>query len=107
VPGAGRFFVSVGDLLLSLILGAAALALSLFFLPDTTLKLHRWARSIGDTPLSAVWPPHYEGVMRAITDERLIVYMGFVLASRIVVGLIMLLGSRWIAGRGRQEDALL
>jgi len=43
-------------------------------------------------------------VLRALTDERLIVYMGFVLATRILVGLLFLLGSRWIGGKPAREE---
>jgi hypothetical protein len=103
VPGAGRFFLSLGSVLLSLLLGAVALALSLFFFPDATLQLYRWARSVSETLLPASWPPHHERVLRAVADERLIVYMGFVLSARIAVGLVALLVSRWIGSRNGRD----
>ena len=102
MPGVGRFFLSLGSVLLSLVLGAAALALALFFFPDTTLQLHRWARSMGEMLLPASWPPHHERVLRAVADERLIVYMGFVMVARIVVALAALPVSRWIEARKRR-----
>ena len=104
VPRTARFFLSLGNVFLSLVLGAAALAFSLFFFPEATLQLYKWARTLGETLLSGVWPAHYEPVLRALADERLIVYMGFVLATRSIVGLLLLLGSRWIAGKPAHEE---
>jgi hypothetical protein len=104
VPTTARFFLSLGNLFFSLILGAAALGLSLLFFPDATLQLYKWARSVGETLLSGAWPAHYERVLRALADERLIVYMGFVLTTRIIVGLLILVGSRWLGGKPGQQE---
>jgi len=104
VPRTARFFLSLGNVLFSLVLGAVALAFSLFFFPAATLQLYKWARTVGETLLSGAWPAHYDPVLRALTDERLIVYMGFVLATRILVGLLFLLGSRWIGGKPAREE---
>jgi hypothetical protein len=41
-------------------------------------------------------------VLRALVDERQIVYMGFVLATRILVGIIIALGYKLLGGRGDQ-----
>jgi hypothetical protein len=99
VPAAGRFLLSICGVFFWLALGAAALAASLFLFPDATLQLYRWSRSVGETLSSGSWPAHHERVLRAVADERLIVYMGFVMAARIVVGVVMLLASRWIGAR--------
>ena len=104
MPRTARFFLSLGDVCFSLVLGAVALALSLFFFPEATLQLYKWARTVGETLLSGVWPARYDPVLRALADERLIVYMGFVLATRIVVGLLLLFGSRWIGGKPAREE---
>jgi hypothetical protein len=101
-----RFFLSVGNVFFSLILGAVALAFALFFFPDATLQLYKWARSVGETLLSGTWPPHYERVLRALADERLIVYMGFVLATRVIVGLAIMIGAWWFGGRKPQQGEL-
>ena len=104
VPRTARFLLSLGNVLFSLVLGAVGLAFSLFFFPEATLQLYKWARAVGETLLSGVWPAHYDPVLRALADERLIVYMGFVLATRIIVGLLFLLGSRWIGGKPTREE---
>jgi hypothetical protein len=85
-----RFFLPLGTVAASLILGAVVLGVFLYYLPDATLQLFRWAGAIRETVVSGYWPARYEGVIRALTDERQIVYMGFVLATRIAMGLLML-----------------
>ena len=90
----GRFFVSIGNVLFSLILGAVALGLGLFYFPDATLRLFRWAGSVREALVSGNWPVGYD-----LVDERQIVYMGFVLATRILVGLIII-GAK-LAGSSR------
>lgn len=97
-----RFFLSLGNVLFSLVLGAVALGFGLFFFPDAILRLFRWAGSVRETVIADNWPPRYEGVLRALADERQIVYMGFVLASRALVGLLLLLAVR--LGGGREPE---
>jgi hypothetical protein len=104
VPRTGRFLLSLGNVFFSLVLGAVALAFSLFFFPAATLQLYKGARAVGETLQSGAWPAQYEPVLRALADERLIVYMGFVLATRIAVGLMVLLGSKWIGAKPAREE---
>ena len=61
-----------------------------YYFPDATLLLFKWAGSIRESVVGGYWPARYEVVMRALVDERQIVYMGFVLATRIIVGLLMM-----------------
>jgi hypothetical protein len=102
---AARFFLSLGNVFFSLILGALALGFFWFYFPDTTLQLFKWAGSIRESVISGNWPARYEVVMRALVDERQIVYMGFVLATRIVVGLLIMLVSRMM-GNSQQEFSI-
>ena len=104
MPRTARFLLSLGNVLLSLVLGAVALAFCLFFFPAATLQLYKGARAVGETLLSGGWPAQYEPALRALADERLIVYMGFVLATRIAVGLVVLLGSKWIGAKPAREE---
>ena len=104
MPRTARFLLSLGNVLFSLVLGAVALAFALFFFPAATLQLYKGARAVGEALLPATWPAQYEPVLRALTDERLIVYMGFVLAARIAVGLLVLLGSKWIGAKPAREE---
>ena len=59
--------------------------------PDWTLQLFKWAGTIRESLISGTWPARYEVVLRALVDERQIVYMGFVLATRIIVGVLIML----------------
>ena len=63
------------------------------------LQLFRWAASIRDWVVLANWPPQYEVALRFFVDERQIVYVGFVLASRIIVGLLIILVARMLGRR--------
>jgi hypothetical protein len=94
-----RFFLSLGNVFFSLILGAVALGFFWFTFPDWTLQLFRWAGSIRESVISGNWPARYEVVLRARVDERQIVYMGFVLVTRVLVGLVIAAGARLVGGR--------
>jgi len=98
-----RFFLSLGNVFFSLILGAVALGFGLFYFPDATLQLFKWAGFVREALLSGNWPARYEVVLRALVDERQIVYMGFVLASRILVGLLILLGYK-LSGASHEPE---
>jgi hypothetical protein len=90
-----------------LILGAVALGVFWYYLPDTTLQLFKWAGSIRETVVSGYWPARYEIVIRALVDERQIVYMGFVLATRIIMGLLLLPLYRKKADQSAETGPLL
>jgi hypothetical protein len=98
-----RFLLSLGNVFFSLILGAVALGFGLFYFPDTTLRLFKWAGSIREALISGAWPARYEVMLRALVDERQIVYMGFVLATRILVGLLIVLAYRLVGGGHEPE----
>jgi hypothetical protein len=98
-----RFFLSLGNVFFSLILGAVALGIGLFYFPDATLQLFKWAGSIREALISGTWPARYEVVLRALVDERQIVYMAFVLASRFLVGLVIMLAYKLTGGRHEPE----
>jgi hypothetical protein len=94
-----HFFLSLGNVFFSLILGAVALGFFWFYFPEATLQLFRWAASIREGIVSGNWPARYEVVIRALVDERQIVYMGFVLATRIIVGILIALVSRMFGNK--------
>jgi len=99
-----RYFLSLGNVFFSLILGAIAFGFFWLYFPDVTLQLFKWAGSLRESLISSAWSARYEVALRLFVDERQIVYMGFVLATRIVVGLLILFGSRWIGSKpGREE----
>jgi hypothetical protein len=85
-----RFLLPLVSVALSLIVGAVALGLFWSHFPDTTLHLFRGAGAIREAIFAGNWPTRYEAVSRGLLDERLIVYMGFVIAARLVFGLLLL-----------------
>jgi hypothetical protein len=101
-----RFFLSLGNVFFSLILGAVALGFFWFYFPDWTLTLFKWAGSIREGIVSGNWPARYEVVIRALVDERQIVYMGFVLATRVVVGILIMLMYKLIGRKPEPEYPL-
>ena len=98
-----RFFLSLGNVFFSLILGAVALGFFWFYFPDWTLQLFKWAAAIRESLISGTWQVRYEVVLRALVDERQIVYMGFVLATRIVVGVLIVLALKMFGRRPEEE----
>jgi hypothetical protein len=100
---AARYFLSLGNVVFSLILGALGLGFFLFYFPDATLQLFKWAGGIREWLASGNWPARYEVVIRALVDERQIVYVGFVLATRILVGLLIMLTYKLIGQRVEPE----
>lgn len=103
---AARFLLSLGNVFFSLILGAVALGCSLYFFPDSTLSLFRAAGALRETLISGISPARYDAMVRTVVEERQIVYMGFVLAARFVVGLLMLLFARLVSRRTEPEYLL-
>jgi hypothetical protein len=99
-----RFFLSLGDVFFSLLLGALAFGFFWLCFPDVTLQLFKWASLLRDGLLSAAWLSRYEATLRFFVDERQIVYMGFVLVTRIIVGLLIALVTRFTGGRPEREE---
>ena len=97
-----RFFLSLGNVFFSLLLGAVALGFFWLYFPDLTLQLFKWAGTLHESLLSSAWSARYEVALRLFVDERQIVYMGFVLATRILVGIIIALFYKAFGGRGEQ-----
>jgi hypothetical protein len=99
----GQFLLSLGHVLFSMIAGALALAIVWIYLPSVALPLFRWATTIRDWVILANWPPRYEAAVRFFFDEHQIVYLGFVVASRILVGVVAILFAKWLARRPEPE----
>lgn len=84
-----RFFLSLGNVAFSLILGALALAFCWFTFPEFTLAIFKYAGNFREWVFDQGMSAKYEVMVRALVDDRQIVYMGFVLISRIVVSLVI------------------
>ncbi len=84
-----RQLLSLGNVALSLVLGVAALILSAAFFPDFTLTLMKGAAGVKERVVSMTGHSQYELIARTVLHESSILLMGFTLASRIVVGLLL------------------
>ena len=84
-----RYFLSLGNVFFSLILGAFALAVCWYYFPEFTLSLFKYASSLREWIFSQGMSAKYEIMMRALVDDRQVVYMGFVLFSRLMVSLLL------------------
>ena len=94
-----RYFLSLGNVAVSLILGVIALIACYALYPNLTLSLFKGAQGIKEWIVSLTGNPQYEIIGRTVLHESSIVLMGFTLLSRIVVGAVIALGSRIIHGR--------
>jgi hypothetical protein len=81
--------LSLGNVAVSLFLGVAALVLTFAFLPQFTLGLMRGAAGLKEQVVSLTGNPQYEIIARTVLHESSILLMGFTLAARIVVGIIL------------------
>jgi hypothetical protein len=98
-----RYFLPLGNVAASLVLGAVVFGVFWYYFPDATLVLFKWAGSVREAAVGGYMPSRYEVVVRALVDERQIVYMGFVIATRIIVGLLLLPVYKWIDGKSEEE----
>jgi hypothetical protein len=98
-----RYVLSIGNVVSSLIVGAVAFGYFWIYLPEVMLYPFRWAASLREGLLLMNWPPHYDIAIRFFIDERQIVFLGFVLMSRVVLGFLLMLGAR-IFGRRSEPD---
>jgi hypothetical protein len=98
-----RFFLSLGNVFSSLILGALLFGFFWIYVPSASLQLFKWASALREWIFLGNWPPQYEVALRFFVDERQIVYLGFVLATRILVGILIVLVYK-LFGRKTQEE---
>jgi hypothetical protein len=81
--------LSFGNVAVSLFLGVAALVLTFAFYPQFTLGLMRGAAGIKEQVVSLTGNPQYEIIARTVLHESSILLMGFTLAARIVMGIVL------------------
>ncbi len=83
-----RILLSVGNIIFSLILGALLMALVAIYSPETLSALLGWAHSfkslITGTGLSA----KYNIWLELLLDERQLLFMGFTVLARLLLGIL-------------------
>ncbi len=85
-----RIFLSAGNILLSLILGAFLMALVAVYSPETLSVLLAWARSFKSLITGTGLDAKYNIWLELLLDERQLVFMGFTIFARIVIGIVTL-----------------
>ena len=96
-PFTTRYFLSLGNVAFSLVLGVMALVLTFAFFPSFTLSLMRGAAGIKEQIVSMTGNPQYEIIARTVLHESSILLMGFTLLARILVGLVVTMFARMTA----------
>jgi hypothetical protein len=94
-----RFVASFWNVFVSLILGAVAMGLFWFYLPDEFVRLQRSAAVVREWIAAHAWSTRTETIIRFLLEDRLLLMMSFVLAMRLVLGLLFL-PIRALFGRG-------
>jgi hypothetical protein len=99
-----RILLSAGNILLSLILGALLMALVAVYSPETLSVLLAWARSFKSLITGTGLDARYNIWLELLLEERQLLFMGFTIFARILLGLITLPFARVFA-RMRQRSA--
>jgi hypothetical protein len=98
-----RYFLSLGNVAVSLFLGALLFALCAIYNPVLLETIFGYAAIIRDRFLTMISNDHLRVVLRPVVHESSIVLMMFTLLSRIVVGAFIALGA-WFIGLIRGDD---
>ena len=85
-----RVFFSIGNIVVSLLLGAVLLALVGVHSPETLSASLRWAHSVKEIITGTALDPHYNVWIEFLLDDRQLVFMFYVVLARIILGLVML-----------------
>lgn len=83
-----RVIFATSNILLSLILGALALAFVGINSPETLSMMIGWARSLKGTITSLGIKPQYNIWLELLLEERQLLFMFFTIAARIVLAII-------------------
>ena len=92
-----RLLMSTGNIFLSLVLGAIALAFVGYNDPEMLSYLLGWARSLKAMITGLGLDPKYNIWLELLLEERQLLFMGFTIAARILLSFVtgfvaMLLG---------------
>lgn len=98
-----RYFLSLGNVAFSLVLGVLAIALCAMFYEDTALQLLKLAGGLREWIFARITSPKMEFVARLVLHESAIMLMGFTMLSRIVVGAVITFFAWLFTGRVHAE----
>ena len=97
-PFTTRYFLSLGNVAISLVLGVLLFGFSWLFYPNFTLSLLKGADTLKQWLVASTGNPQHEIIGRTVLHESSIVLMGFTLAARVLVGGVIVLFDK-LAGR--------
>jgi hypothetical protein len=98
-----RLLMSTGNVLLSLVLGAIAIAMVGIHYPETLSMLLGWAREMKLFITSRGLEPKYNIWVELLLEERQLLFMGFTIAARIVLSLLTGIIGLILTGSGKQQ----
>lgn len=99
-----RYFLSLGNVAISLFLGALLFALCAIYNPEMLERIFGYAGAIRDWFLSMISNPQIRVLLRPVVHESSIVLMLFTLISRVIVGAFIALVA-WFVGLVRGDDS--
>lgn len=85
-----RFVGSFSYLFFSLILGLVVMGVFWYYLPDEFVQLQRSASTVRDWIVGRPWSARTESIIRFLLEDRQLLLIGFVLATRVLLGLLVL-----------------
>ena len=83
-----RILLSTGNILLSLILGAMLMALVAVYSPETLSVLLSWARGFKSVLTGTGLSAKYNIWLELLLEERQLLFMGFTIFARILLGIL-------------------
>lgn len=98
-----RYFLSLGNVAFSMVLGVLALAACAIYNEQLLLVMLKQASSVREWIVSFSGSPKMEIIARFVLHESSILLMFFTLMSRIVVGILIALVSSLFGGNARDH----
>lgn len=98
-----RILLSAGNILVSLIIGAFLMALVAVYSPGTLSVLLGWARGFKSLITGTGLDAKYNIWLEVLLDERQLLFIGFTVVARVLIGLIAYPIVQWrlrSSGRG-------
>jgi hypothetical protein len=95
-----RFVGSFSYLFVSMILGLIVMGVFWYYLPDEFVQLQRSSSTVRDWIVGRPWSARTESIMRFLLEDRQLLLIGFVLATRVLLGVLVLPFRALFGGRG-------
>ena len=98
-----RYFLSLGNVAVSMLLGVAALAACAIYNAPLLNVMIRYAGSVREYFVSFSGSPNMELISRFVLHDSSILLMFFTLMARIVIGFVIALVSYLFGGSAREH----